>query len=318
MTKISLIFPTYNEQDNLEELYNQLVRLSNKLSEFEFEFLFIDDCSTDETEKIITRLRQSDSRVHSIRFIRNSGSHHATSAGISFCTGDIAIILAADLQDPPEIVTELIQEWRKGNIIVWGIRREREGEKFLTKTMSRFYYFLMNLLTSVRQPPSGADVVLIDRIVIEYFKKSYEKNSSVIMLLSWFGFDHAKVYYSKQTRFSGHSKWTFSKKIKLFFDSLISFSYIPIRLMSIIGILFASLGFIYGFIIIIKSLFWGTAVVGWASLMVVISLLCGFQMIMMGFLGEYLWRTFDEVRKRPTYIIGKNTYCQDDKSSYKM
>ena len=310
--KISIIFPTYNEQDNLTVLYQRLTSVAACLSEYTFEFIFVDDCSSDQTPANINKLRESDKRVHHLRFARNCGSHAAVFAGLSFCSGDIAIILAADLQDPPEIIPNLVEQWKNNHKIVWGVRKERHGEKFVTIAFSRLYYWLMNLLANVKQPPTGADVFLLDRIVIDALKNAPEKNASIIMLIAWIGFKQTNIEYVKENRHSGLSKWTSFKKLKLFYDSLISFSYVPLRFMSVMGGITAFLGIVYSFVVFINAIC-GTPVQGWASLMIVVLLIGGFQMIMMGMLGEYLWRTYDESRGRPRYVIEKNTLL-DEKS----
>ncbi|MBW2737467.1 MAG: glycosyltransferase, partial [Deltaproteobacteria bacterium] len=245
--------------------------------------------------------------------------HAAVDAGLAMCAGDIAIVLAADLQDPPEIIPRLVAQWEKGYGVVWGKREKRQGESFMTLVFSRAYYFMMNRLTDVKRPPTGADVVLIDRSVIEAFKQSPEKNSSVFMLIAWLGFSQTYIEYVKEVRHAGISKWTFSKRIKLLFDSLISFSYVPLRFMSLMGAITAFLGVLYALVVFINA-FRGIPVQGWATLMIVVLLMGGFQMIMMGMLGEYLWRTYDETRGRPRYVIEKNTFLDstsDDSSQKK-
>ncbi|MBC2716500.1 MAG: glycosyltransferase [Desulfobacteraceae bacterium] len=307
---ISVIFPAFNEQDNIMSLYKRLISVASKVSDHEFEFIFVDDCSKDQTFSILLNLRNTDKRLHVIRFSKNSGSHAAITAGLSACRGDIAVVLAADLQDPPEIIPDLLNEWGKGFKVVWGVRKERKGEKIHTKLLSRFFYFLMNRMTTVKRPSTGADVVLVDRIVIDAFKQSVEKNISVFMLIVWLGFPQTYIDYIKEERYAGSSKWSFSRRLKILFDSLISFSYIPLRFMSLIGIITALCGFLYGVIIFINGLR-GLPVQGWATMMIVILILGGFQLVMMGLLGEYIWRTYDETRSRPNYVIEKNTLIND-------
>jgi dolichol-phosphate mannosyltransferase len=309
---ISVILPAYNEQGNLALLFKRLTQVAAQLPPYDFEFVFIDDCSSDETPAILNELRKEDARVHIIRFARNCGSHAAVEAGLNFCRGDAAIMLATDLQDPPEIISRLIEQWQKGFKTVWGAREKREGEGFMTVAYSRAYYFLMNRLTDVKQPPTGADVFLIDRAVVDALKKSPEKNSEIYMLIAWLGFSQCSIMYVKEGRHAGYSKWSFSKLIKLFFDSLISFSYLPLRFMTIMGAIFAFAGLLYGVYVFINALRDNTPIQGWASLMIAILLLGGFQMSMMGMLGEYLWRTYDESRGRPKYVIEKNTLLDGD------
>lgn len=310
---ISIIIPTFNEEGNLSKLHGRLSAVVRRIPGYDFEFIFVDDCSTDNTQKILQEKANVDSRVKTIRFARNCGSHAAVAAGLHFCRGDAAIMLAADLQDPPEIIPQLIEEWKKGFRVVWGARAKREGESLITLFCSRVYYFLMNRFANIKQPPTGADVFLIDRTVIDAFKKAPEKNTSIYMLIAWLGFSQTTIEYIKEPRHAGTSKWTTSKRFKLFFDSLISFSYFPLRFMSLMGGISACFGLLYGLVILANALR-GNPVQGWSSLMIVVLFLGGFQMSMMGMLGEYLWRTYDETRGRPRYVIEKNSLLESASS----
>jgi len=299
---ISIIFPTFNEAENLKELHSQIAPVIDNIKEHEFELVFVDDGSTDKTPEVLRQLHEKDNRVKTIRFTRNCGSHAALAAGLIHCKGDCAINMAADLQDPPELIIKLLEKWNKPAKIIWGIRAKREGETMQKKFFAGFYYSLMNRLTDVTAPPSGADVFLIDRCVISAYKEMNEKHTSVFMVLAWLGFSQDSITYVKKKRHRGLSKWTLEKRIKLAFDSLLSFSAVTIRSMSIIGIVTAFLGFLYASIVV-WAYFHGNPVEGWSSLIVAILIIGGIQMIMLGVLGEYLWRTFDESRKRPRFII---------------
>ncbi len=298
---ISLIFPAFNEQDNLEKLYDRLHSVLKGLPD-EFEIIFIDDGSRDRTPQILKDLHLKDPRIKIIKFARNYGGHAALSAGLEYCSGDCAITLASDLQDPPELIKQLIDKWKAGSEIVWAVRSDREGESFSTKIFSRLYYFLINRLTPIRMPTLGADVFLAGRKAINAYKSLSEKNTSIYMMFAWFGFTQEQVLYVKGARYKGQSRWTLTKKIKLVLDSLLSFSDVPIRAISSFGMITAFLGFLYAL-----KVFWGyingSPVEGWSSLMVAILFIGGVQMMMLGVLGEYLWRTFDESRRRPSYVI---------------
>lgn len=299
---ISVIFPTYNEQDNIPVLHERISAVAADIFGHDFEFIFVDDCSTDQTPDILCKLHTRDSRVKTIRFARNCGSHAAIAAGLSACGGDCAVVLAADLQDPPELLRSLVDEWKDGIKVVWGSRRKRLGEKGSTRFFSRLYYWIMNYLTTVRVPPLGADVFLVDRAVIEAFKEVNEKHTSVFMVLAWLGFKQTSIEYVKQARLFGKSKWTLGRRIKLTLDSLLAFSDIFIRYISVIGVLTACTGFVYALFVL-----WGVAqgapLSGWSALLVVVLVIGGIQMVMLGLLGEYLWRTFDESRRRPRFIV---------------
>ncbi|MCK5215526.1 MAG: glycosyltransferase [Candidatus Omnitrophica bacterium] len=300
---ISLIFPTYNEEGNLAELHRQLREATASIEGQLFEFIFVDDCSSDRTPEILRQLHEQDERVKIIRFARNCGSHAAISAGLNECRGAGAVVLAADLQDPPEIIGQLINEWKAGGKIVWGLRAGREGESFLTKALANLYYRVMNWLTIVKMPPKGADVFLADRVAIDAFKQFSEKYTSIFMTFAWLGFPQRNVEYVKAARYRGESKWTWGKKFKLALDSLLSFSDIPVRYMSVLGFITALLGFAYALFVFWKYVFFGVPVQGWSSLIIAILVVGGVQMTMLGVLGEYLWRTFEESRKRPVYVV---------------
>ncbi|MBF0254681.1 MAG: glycosyltransferase family 2 protein [Candidatus Omnitrophica bacterium] len=216
---ISVVIPVYNEAENLEALYERLSRSARSIPGEDFEFVLADDGSRDATPQVLERLCAGDPRVRSVRFDTNRGSHAAISAGLAAARGEAAIVMAADLQDPPELMKDLIARWREGHPIVWGVRRSRSGEAVSTVFFSRLYYFLMNHLTAVRQPPSGADLFLASREVIECFKRYPEKQRSVFMLVTWLGFRSAAVYYDKKPRRAGKSKWTLKKKLALVWDS---------------------------------------------------------------------------------------------------
>ena len=254
------------------------------------------------TPGILRSLHNKDKRVKVIRFVRNSGSHAALAAGLLYCRGQCAINMSADLQDPPELITRLLDRWKNNAKVVWGVRAHREGETATKKFFAQLYYRLMNSLTDVQTPPSGADVFLIDRIVIDAYKQMHEKHTSVFMALAWIGFPQQSIEYVRRGRRRGCSKWTLAKKIKLTIDSILAFSDIPIRYISVLGLFTAFLGFIYSFFVI-RNFLNGSPVEGWSSLMIAILLIGGIQMMILGVLGEYLWRTFDETRRRPRYII---------------
>jgi polyisoprenyl-phosphate glycosyltransferase len=276
--------------------------MASRLPGNEFEFLFIDDCSTDQTPLMLRELHQKDKRVKTIRFARNCGSHAALAAGLNQGKGSCAIALAADLQDPPDLIPQLIEKWKKGISIVWGVREKRKGETIFIKFFSRLYYLLMNWLSEVKIPPSGADVFLADRAVIDAYKEMTEKHTSVFMALAWLGFKQDSILYIKEARFKGKSKWTLGKRIKLALDSILAFSDVFIRYMSVLGIMMAFIGFSYALYVGLKFL-QGIPVNGWSAVMVAIFIMGGLQMMMLGILGEYLWRTFDESRKRPRFVI---------------
>jgi dolichol-phosphate mannosyltransferase len=301
----SVVVAAYNEEGNIPLLYQRVLALDWESLGFEPEFVFVDDHSRDGTPAVLAGLAARDPRVKVLRFSKNFGSHKAFSAGLEHSSGVAAVILAADLQDPPETIPLLLAKWKEGAKVVWAVRDERLGESLATKAFSRFYYFLMRRYAEVQPPRKGADFLLVDQIVVNALRSAPEKHTSLLSLIQWMGFDQDDITYTKQARHSGTSKWTYRKKLKLAIDSFVSFSYAPVRMMSSIGILFALSGFAYTAVIIVRAIAYGIPVQGWASLMCALLIISGVQLIMLGVLGEYLWRAFDETRGRPRYIIEK-------------
>ena len=308
---VSVVTPAYNEESNLPVLYN---RLSDALGalDVDWEWIVVDDHSSDRTFASIGNIAGRDQRVHAIRLARNFGSHMATTCGLFASKGHCAVIIAADLQDPPEALGSLVAKWLGGAQVVWAVRHRREGEKATTIGYSRLYYMVMRRIVGLtNMPATGADFFLVDRCVLDAFRHFKESNVSIMALISWMGFRQETVTYDKHARLHGRSGWTLKKKLKLLVDSVTSFTYLPIRLMSYLGFLVAFAGFIYAGIVIANALS-GHPVQGWSSLIVVVLVIGGIQMLMMGVLGEYLWRALDESRGRPRYLIEATTDVQSD------
>jgi dolichol-phosphate mannosyltransferase len=224
--------------------------------------------------------------------------------GLDHVVGRAAVMIAADMQDPPEIVLDLLERWRGGDQVVWAVRTARTGVSATSLMLSRIFYKIMRRIIG-RGDLAGhnADVFLVDRVVIDALTQCRESNLSLFSLLGWLGFRQSTVSYVKEERQHGHSGWTFKKKLKLFLDSITAFSYFPIRVMSLVGISVACLGFVYAVIVATEAVLVGVPVEGWTSLMIVLLVLGGLQMTMLGVLGEYLWRALDESRNRPRYNV---------------
>lgn len=303
---ITILTPAFNEAQNLPALYERLCQ-TMKSVDMEWEWLIVDDHSRDETFAVVCRLAQQDRRVRGIRFARNFGSHTALMCGLRESRGACVTALAADLQDPPETIPELLAHWRNGTQVVWAARNSREGESATTIGMSRLYYWMMRNVVGIKEmPATGADFFLLDRKVVQVFNEFSETNVSVFALLTWMGFRQATITYDKHARLHGESGWSMKKKLKLVVDSVTSFSYVPIRFMSYFGFLVAICGFVFAAVVVVNAMR-GAPVQGWSSLMVIVLLLGGVQMVMMGVLGEYLWRALDAARGRPRYIIEAST-----------
>jgi dolichol-phosphate mannosyltransferase len=299
--RLSILTPFLNEEKNLPLFKERLGAVLRQLG-VDYEIILIDDHSTDNSRVIAKEWVIEDPDVHYVRLSRNCGSHAACSAGLARCTGDCVVLLAADLQDPPETIPALLEKWLEGYDVVWATRSSRLGESWFTRATSAAYYWLMRRLALKDTPPGGADFLLMGRKVIDAYNAIPEKNTSFLAMILWMGFRQTSIPYVKQPRHAGRSKWNLSKKLKLFVDSIVSFSYAPIRLMSFVGACVSMLGFLYAGLVVFNA-FSGEPIQGWSSLMVVVLILGGFQLLMLGVLGEYLWRTFDEARGRPRYLI---------------
>jgi polyisoprenyl-phosphate glycosyltransferase len=304
--RLSFVVPAYGEEKNLQDLIPRI--LSQRALTSEIEIVVVDDHSADGTFSVVRSWASRDASVRGVRLAKNAGSHMAILCGLSECTGDAAIVLAADGQDPPELAPRLVEEWRGGAHVVWAVRERRAGESALTLAFSRAYYWLMNRWTAVRLPSSGADFFLLDRRVIDVVKRLPERNTSLFALIAWLGFDQTEVRYDKEARRSGRSKWTFGRRVRLALDSFFGFSILPLKVASTLGFVYAAAGFIYAILLIANRLtggrvFGGLAAQGWSALMVVILISSGTLMLVLGLFGEYLWRTLEEVRGRPRFVV---------------
>lgn len=301
MPELSIIVPVYYNEMNLIDLYEDLK--TNVLSKIpSYEIVFVDDGSKDNSYEILKQLALKDACIRIIRLSRNFGSHAAILAGLAKCVGDCAMIKAADLQEPSSMILEMYDSWKNKNNVVLAVRKDRE-ESAITKFFSNTYYRIMRKMALSNVPETGFDCFLIDRKVIDVINTMDEKNTSLMMQILWCGFKTDIIYYVRVKREKGKSKWTLSKKVKLFLDSFLGFSYFPIRMISLVGILCSTISACFLVYYIISKLMGNIDVSGWTTLMVVILLSNGLIMTMLGVVGEYLWRTFDAARKRPVFII---------------
>lgn len=300
--RISIIIPVHNEKENIPVLYERLSAVANEASDYVFEFIFVDDYSSDNSFEILKSYTKQDNRVKILKFSKNFGSHVACFAGLSYCTGNAATVISADMQEPPELIPQLIHKWQQKYGVVWAVREERE-EPAIKLLLAKLYYFIMRKIALKEFPLRGADMFLIDRKVIDVITVTKEKNTSLFGLICWSGFNQATIPYKREKRISGKSNWTFSKQVKIAIDSFVSFSYLPIRLSSYAGFLISFSGFLYALFIIVRYFFYKGEVAGWSSLMVVLLIVSGIQLLILGILGEYLWRSLEESRKRPLFII---------------
>lgn len=300
--KLSIVVPIYYNELNIPYTIPRLQSLQNIMLECDFEFVFVDDGSKDNSLSLLMDAKKQDSRIKVIKLSRNFGSMSAIQAGLRYSTGDCVGIIAADLQDPPEMFKEMLEHWKSGKKVVLGTRADRE-ESLSQKMFSNTYYFLLEKFALKGYPKGGFDFLLIDKQVVHEVLEIQEKNTNVMSLIYWLGHDQIQIPYVRQERKLGKSRWTFSKKVKLFIDSFVSFSYAPIRFMSFIGFLTAFMSFFYGVFVSLGSIFGFINLQGWTTIVALITFLLGIIMIMLGIIGEYLWRILDESRERPSYVI---------------
>lgn len=305
MKKISIVVPVYYNQDNLLPLYTDLKEKVLSKIDIDYELIMVDDGSKDNSYQVMKELAKLDDKIRTVRLSRNFGEHSAILAGLSVCTGDFAVRKAADLQEPSEVILDMMKKYEEGYKVVLATRADRE-EPMMQKTFSNLYAFLMRKLALHNMPKGGFDTFLIDRQVIDVLVKMQEKNTSLMSQILWAGFETATVPYVRKKREIGKSRWTLSKKIKLVYDSLLSFSYFPIKLITSAGFLSFFISIIMLFVIIYKKFAGIIDVEGYTSIIMLMLMGFGIIMLSIGILGEYMWRTFDAARNRPPFIIEDN------------
>ena len=295
---ITILVPAYNEQEVLHLLYDRLVKLMNENTGYDFEILLVNDGSKDKTFEIMQELR-----FCYLNLSRNFGKETAMIAGLDYCNGDAVVIIDADLQDPPELIPEMIKYWEEGYDDVYAKRKSREGETWLKKFTSKMYYKVLQGFTRIEIQKDTGDFRLLDRRCVEALKSMRENQRYTKGLFSIIGYNKKEILYDRDPRAAGQTKWNYGKLIDLSIDGITSFTTSPLRWAAILGIMISGVAFIYMIYIIIKTLATGIDVPGYASLMVVILFLGGIQLIFLGIIGEYLGRTFNESKHRPLYFI---------------
>ncbi len=301
MSKISIIIPVYYNADTLMLLYEDMKeKILGTLGDYEI--VMVDDGSGDDSWDVMNKIRDIDENVKLVRLSRNFGEHAAILAGLSNCTGDCAVTKQADLQEDSELIVRMYDKWKEGNKVVLAVRQERD-EPAVKKFFANLYYSIVRKTIDSKMPKGGFDCYLLDRQAIEVLMRLDEKNSSLSLQVLWIGFKSDNVYFHRKDREVGESRWTFSKKFKLVVDSMMSFSYFPIKFMSGVGFAMACLAFIWIIEVVIEFFAIGTPVRGWSTLMILVLFSAGLILFMLGVLGEYLWRTLDATRNRPVYIV---------------
>lgn len=298
---LTIVTPVFNEEENIPALYQAVSQVMDSL-DLKSEFLMVDDGSRDRTFALISALAEKDDRVKCLRFSRNFGSHAALMAGLRHARGDAAVIISADLQDPPDLIPELVRQWREGYQVVWAVRAERE-DPFFKKLYAKLFYAIFRRIALPDYPAAGMDFGLFDRAVLDSLGKLQEVNQFLTGMIVWLGFRQAHIPYHRQERHAGYSKWSFGKRIKNAIDGIISFSYFPVRFMSYLGLLISFISFLLAIALVVRTLTLGLASPGWPSVMVAILFMGGMQMIMLGVLGEYIWRGNEQSKGRPQYVV---------------
>ncbi|MFC5269354.1 glycosyltransferase family 2 protein [Adhaeribacter terreus] len=306
MPKLSIIIPCYFNEENIPVTAGKLFETEALFPpEVTFEYIFVDDGSKDNTLAELLKIRNANpEKVKVIKLAGNVGSYNAIVAGMEFATGDCNAIITADLQDPPELMLQMYAYWKKGLKLVIGNRQDRE-ESTMQKFFANGFHWLMKKIALKNIPDGGFDFVFFDKQIREEILKIKENNSNVFYLMSWMGYDYVNIPYVRKQREIGKSRWTLKKKIKLLIDSLLAFSYFPIRAISVMGLLLGVIAFIYGLYILVAKFSGVIAVQGWTAIMLVLLFVSSFQMIALGIIGEYVWRGLDASRKRPLYIVEK-------------
>jgi glycosyltransferase involved in cell wall biosynthesis len=309
---VSIVVPVYFNEASIPELTSRFEELAGRNPNVELEFIFVDDDSKDNSfNLLISYLHTSKHKVKVLRLSKNFGAFTACLAGLEKSTGDCCALLAADLQDPPEILDKMISSWNEGNEVVIAARKSRE-DPLLSKLFSKIYYKIFRRFALKDMPEGGFDFVLMDRKIRDILCQIKEKNTSLMGLILWSGFKREIVYYNRKARKHGESKWTFAKKLKYLIDSFVSFSFFPIRVSTISGIVVSIAGFLYSIFLIYDKLVNNTLIQGVTALIVIVLLVGGLQLMILGIFGEYLWRILDETRKRPNFIIDE--YITNEKT----
>ncbi len=300
----SIIAPVYNERESLPVLLERLQGVMDTTGEA-WELILVDDGSTDGSTEIIRTLGEQDERVRPVIFARNFGHQIAVTAGLDYSRGQAVVIIDADLQDPPEVILDLIAKWKEGFEVVYAVRSEREGETWFKKTTASLFYRLIYRITDVKIPLDTGDFRLMDRKVVNVMNQMRERHRFLRGMSSWVGFRQVGVTYRRAARFAGVTKYPFSKMVRLALNAITSFSYFPLQLATYMGFFAAGLSILTIPVIVVMRLIGQRAFFGQATTLVAVLLLGGVQLISLGILGEYLGRVYDEVKGRPLYIVSQ-------------
>ncbi|HHY81747.1 MAG TPA: glycosyltransferase family 2 protein [Clostridiales bacterium] len=298
----SIVIPMYNEEEVIEETYHRLKKVMDQTGE-SYELLFVNDGSRDRSASIIAELAKHDDNIRLIDFSRNFGHQIAVTAGLDYAQGQAIVIIDADLQDPPEVIPQMLAKWREGYEVVYGKRLKRQGETAFKKLTAYLFYRILNILTNENIPKDTGDFRLIDRKVCDAMKHLHEKNRFLRGMISWVGFNQTAVEYVRDERWAGETKYPLKKMLKFAADGIFSFTYKPLKLATYIGFLLSTTGFLYLLYVLYQRLFTTNTQSGWASIIAVNLVFNGITLIILGIIGEYVGRIYEEVKGRPLYIV---------------
>jgi dolichol-phosphate mannosyltransferase len=300
--RYTIIVPVYNEEAVIQESYRRLTRVMESTGE-PYELLFINDGSQDKTAELIEALAEKDECIKLLDFSRNFGHQIAITAGMDYARGDAIVIIDADLQDPPEIIPQMIAKWKEGYEVVYARRSQRKGETLFKKWTAALFYRLLGSLAEVNIPLDTGDFRLMDRKVCDAMQSIREKNRFVRGLVSWVGFRQTAIEYVREERYAGETKYPLKKMLRFSIDGITSFSYKPLKLATYLGMVVSSVSFVFLLVSLGEKLFTTSTTAGWSSLVACLILLNGMMLILFGILGEYIGRIYDETKNRPLYIL---------------
>ena len=316
MKKISIIIPAYNEEEALPALMERITKFADDTKDYDFEFLFVNDGSKDRTIELIKEYREKDKRVCYVDFARNFGKETAMKAGIDYATGDAVVFLDADLQDPPEIITEMIKYWEEGYDDVYAQRKSRKGETWMKKFTSKMYYKILQDLTNVPIQKDTGDFRLLDRRCVNALKVMNESQRNSKSMFSWIGYKKKAIFYDRDPRVAGKTKWNYSKLINLAIDGITSFTTSPLRISTFIAIPTFLILFVYFIYVIAKSFIVNQPIQAFQATILLILFFSGIQIMLFGIVGEYLGRIFNETKNRPLYLV--NEYNGEKENNEKL
>ncbi len=305
MKKITIIIPAYNEEESLPHLYERLEKLMTSMEHYEFEILFVNDGSKDNTIDLIKEYREKDNRICYVDFSRNFGKEIAMIAGLDYATGDCVIFMDADLQDPPELIPELVKYWEEGYDDVYAKRSSRKGETWLKKFTSKMYYRVLQHLTNVPIQQDTGDFRLLDRRCVNALRKMRESQRNSKSMFSWIGYKKKEVLYDRDPRIAGQTKWNYKKLVDLAIDGITSFTTSPLRISTYISIPTFIVLFVYFVYVIAKCIVTSTMIQAYQAIILLILFFSGVQILLFGIIGEYLGRIFNESKDRPLYLVNE-------------